>query len=95
MSSQPTRPEIDFPGEVPSDLVIEDITVGDGAEATVTTDQTDATVGIEPVTADGSAVDEDGDDTAVPVVPMVIALVVVAAVIGAVVVRGRRPTAED
>lgn len=34
MSSQPTRPEIDFPGEVPSDLVIEDITVGDGAEAT-------------------------------------------------------------
>lgn len=35
MSTEPTRPEIDFPGdEVPADLVIEDITVGDGAEAT-------------------------------------------------------------
>lgn len=33
MSTEPTRPEIDFPGEVPSDLVIEDITVGDGPEA--------------------------------------------------------------
>lgn len=31
-----TRPEIDFPGdEAPTELVIEDITVGDGAEATV------------------------------------------------------------
>ncbi|PRY54851.1 peptidylprolyl isomerase [Knoellia remsis] len=31
-----TRPEIDFPGdEPPTELVIEDITVGDGAEATV------------------------------------------------------------
>jgi len=30
-----TRPEIDFPGEAPpTDLVVEDITVGDGAEAT-------------------------------------------------------------
>jgi peptidylprolyl isomerase len=35
MSTQPTRPEIDFPGDAPpADLVIEDITVGDGAEAT-------------------------------------------------------------
>ena len=35
MSSEPTRPEIDFPGEQPpTDLVLEDITVGDGAEAT-------------------------------------------------------------
>ncbi len=34
MSNQPTRPEIDFPGDAPpADLVIEDITVGDGAEA--------------------------------------------------------------
>ena len=34
MSTQPTRPEIDFPGDAPpADLVIEDITVGDGAEA--------------------------------------------------------------
>ncbi|MBR7742298.1 FKBP-type peptidyl-prolyl cis-trans isomerase [Phycicoccus sp. BSK3Z-2] len=33
--SEPTKPEIDFPGtEAPDDLVIEDITVGDGAEAT-------------------------------------------------------------
>ena len=33
--SEPTKPEIDFPGdEPPTDLVIEDITVGDGAEAT-------------------------------------------------------------
>lgn len=31
-----TRPEIDFPGdEAPTELVIEDISVGDGAEATV------------------------------------------------------------
>ena len=28
-----TKPEIDFPGEAPDDLVIEDITVGEGAEA--------------------------------------------------------------
>ena len=35
MSTEPTRPEIDFPGDAPpADLVIEDITVGDGAEAT-------------------------------------------------------------
>ena len=35
MSTQPTRPEIDFPGEEPpTELVIEDITVGDGALAT-------------------------------------------------------------
>ncbi len=35
MSTQPTRPEIDFPGDAPpADLVIEDLTVGDGAEAT-------------------------------------------------------------
>jgi peptidylprolyl isomerase len=35
MSTQPTRPEIDFPGDAPpADLVVEDITVGDGAEAT-------------------------------------------------------------
>jgi peptidylprolyl isomerase len=35
MSTQPTRPEIDFPGDQPpTELVIEDITVGDGAEAT-------------------------------------------------------------
>ena len=35
MSTQPTRPEIDFPGDTPpADLVIEDLTVGDGAEAT-------------------------------------------------------------
>ena len=31
-----TRPEIDFPGDQPpTELVLEDITVGDGAEATV------------------------------------------------------------
>ncbi|HWO52549.1 MAG TPA: FKBP-type peptidyl-prolyl cis-trans isomerase [Ornithinibacter sp.] len=36
MSTQPTRPEIDFPGDQPpTELVIEDITVGDGTEATV------------------------------------------------------------
>ena len=36
MSPQPTRPEIDFPGDQPpTELVIEDITVGDGTEATV------------------------------------------------------------
>jgi len=30
-----TKPEIDFPGDTPpSDLLVEDITVGDGAEAT-------------------------------------------------------------
>ncbi|MGE9807583.1 MULTISPECIES: FKBP-type peptidyl-prolyl cis-trans isomerase [unclassified Janibacter] len=29
-----TKPEIDFPGDAPSELVVEDITVGDGAEAT-------------------------------------------------------------
>jgi peptidylprolyl isomerase len=35
MSSQPTRPEIEFPGETPpADLVMEDITIGEGAEAT-------------------------------------------------------------
>ena len=35
MSTEPTRPEIDFPGDAPpADLVIEDITVGDGTEAT-------------------------------------------------------------
>ena len=35
MSTQPTRPEIDFPGDLPpTELVIEDITVGDGTEAT-------------------------------------------------------------
>jgi peptidylprolyl isomerase len=35
MSNQPTRPEIDFPGgEPPTELVLEDITVGEGAEAT-------------------------------------------------------------
>ena len=35
MSIQPTRPEIDFPGdEPPTELVVEDITVGEGAEAT-------------------------------------------------------------
>ena len=35
MSTQPTRPEIDFPGvQPPTELVIEDITVGDGTEAT-------------------------------------------------------------
>ena len=35
MSTEPTRPEIDFPGdEPPTELVIEDITVGDCAEAT-------------------------------------------------------------
>jgi peptidylprolyl isomerase len=35
MSPQPTRPEIDFPGDQPpTELVIEDITVGDGTEAT-------------------------------------------------------------
>ena len=34
MSTQPTRPEIDFPGDQPpTELVIEDITVGDGTEA--------------------------------------------------------------
>ena len=33
--SEPTKPEIDFPGEEPpTELVVEDITVGDGAEAT-------------------------------------------------------------
>jgi peptidylprolyl isomerase len=35
MSTQPTRPEIDFPGDQPpTELVVEDITVGDGTEAT-------------------------------------------------------------
>ncbi|MFJ3203469.1 FKBP-type peptidyl-prolyl cis-trans isomerase [Streptomyces sp. NPDC086989] len=35
MSNQLEKPEIDFPeGPVPTDLVIEDIWVGDGAEAT-------------------------------------------------------------
>ncbi|MEO7423017.1 MAG: FKBP-type peptidyl-prolyl cis-trans isomerase, partial [Ornithinibacter sp.] len=35
MSSQPTKPEIDFPGdEPPTDLVVEDLTVGDGTPAT-------------------------------------------------------------
>ena len=35
MSTQPTRPEIDFPGDAPpADLVIEDLAVGDGAVAT-------------------------------------------------------------
>ncbi len=34
MSTQPTKPEIDFPGDQPpTDLVVEDITVGDGAPA--------------------------------------------------------------
>ena len=34
MSIQPTRPEIDFPqGEPPTELVLEDITVGDGPVA--------------------------------------------------------------
>ena len=34
MSTEPTRPEIDFPGDQPpTELVIEDITVGDGPEA--------------------------------------------------------------
>lgn len=34
--NEKTKPEIDFPGEEPpADLVIEDIEVGDGAEATV------------------------------------------------------------
>jgi len=28
------KPEIDFPGEAPSDLVVTDVTVGDGDEAT-------------------------------------------------------------
>ncbi len=33
--SQPTRPEIEFPGgEPPADLVVEDVSVGDGPEAT-------------------------------------------------------------
>ena len=35
MSTEPSRPEIDFPGDQPpTELVIEDVTVGDGAEAT-------------------------------------------------------------
>ncbi|HYN68279.1 MAG TPA: FKBP-type peptidyl-prolyl cis-trans isomerase [Ornithinibacter sp.] len=35
MSTQPTRPEIDFPGDQPpTELVVEEITVGDGTEAT-------------------------------------------------------------
>jgi peptidylprolyl isomerase len=35
MSPEPTRPEIDFPGDQPpTDLLVEDLTVGDGAEAT-------------------------------------------------------------
>ena len=35
MSNQPTKPEIDFPGdEAPSELVIEDLSIGDGPEAT-------------------------------------------------------------
>ncbi len=34
MTTEPTRPEIDFPGDTPpADLVVEDLTVGDGAEA--------------------------------------------------------------
>jgi peptidylprolyl isomerase len=32
---QPEKPEVDFPvGDPPSDLIVEDITVGDGPEAT-------------------------------------------------------------
>lgn len=35
MSTQPTRPEVDVPGEqAPTDLVIEDVTVGEGTKAT-------------------------------------------------------------
>src|SRR6187551_1410446 len=35
MTTEPTRPEIDFPGDQPpTELVIEDINVGDGTEAT-------------------------------------------------------------
>jgi peptidylprolyl isomerase len=35
VSSQPTRPEIDFPGDTPpTDLVVEDLSVGTGTEAT-------------------------------------------------------------
>ena len=35
MSSQPTRPEIDIPGDTPpTDLVVEDLSVGTGSEAT-------------------------------------------------------------
>lgn len=34
MSDQPTKPEIDFPeGEVPTELVVEDLWEGDGAQA--------------------------------------------------------------
>ncbi len=34
MSSQPTKPEIDFPGEQPpTELLVEDLTVGSGDEA--------------------------------------------------------------
>ena len=34
MTTEPTRPEIDFPGdEPPTELVIEDITIGDGPVA--------------------------------------------------------------
>ncbi len=35
MSNQPTKPEIDFPGdEPPTDLLVEDLTVGEGTAAT-------------------------------------------------------------
>ena len=35
MSTEPTRPEIDFPGDTPpADLVVEDLSVGTGTEAT-------------------------------------------------------------
>ena len=38
MSSQPTRPEIEFPGDTPpADLVVEDLTAGDGPEYAVLT----------------------------------------------------------
>ncbi|HET6625327.1 MAG TPA: FKBP-type peptidyl-prolyl cis-trans isomerase [Nocardioidaceae bacterium] len=33
-SNQPEKPEIDFPGEAPSDLEVSDATEGDGTEAT-------------------------------------------------------------
>lgn len=35
MSAQPSKPQVDFPeGEPPTDLVISDLVVGEGAEAT-------------------------------------------------------------
>jgi peptidylprolyl isomerase len=34
VTQQPEKPEVEFPGDVPDDLQVSDLTTGDGAEAT-------------------------------------------------------------